>query len=98
MRRARPGTGSGTHRAVTPRRRAFPSSRIPRFMKYENSLTLISDEVSQDLPAVARFVREFGLRGFELRSMAGRAFKDLTDQDVAAVRAAAAGEGWRIHG
>jgi sugar phosphate isomerase/epimerase len=67
-------------------------------MKYENSLTLISDEISQDLAVVARFLREFGLRGFELRSMAGRAFKDLTDQDVAAVGAAAAAEGWRIHG
>jgi L-ribulose-5-phosphate 3-epimerase len=67
-------------------------------MKFEHSFTLISDEVSQDLPEVVRFLRGFGLRGFELRSLAGRAFKDLTDADVATVRSVASAEGWKIHG
>ena len=67
-------------------------------MKFENSLTLVSNEVSQDLTVIVRFVRELGLRGFELRSLAGRAFKDLTDQDVATVRSVVSAEGWKIHG
>lgn len=62
------------------------------------SLTFISDEVSQDLGAVAEFVREFRLSGFELRSMFGRAFKDLTPADVGEIRTLTRGEGWRIHG
>jgi sugar phosphate isomerase/epimerase len=61
-------------------------------------MTIISDEVSQDPAVVARFIRDLGLSGFELRSMFGRAFKDLTARDVAEIRALAAGEGWRIHG
>lgn len=61
-------------------------------------LSVISDEVSQDPAVVARFVRDHGLAGFELRSMFGRAFKDLTARDVAEIRALAVGEGWRIHG
>ena len=62
------------------------------------AFTFISDEVSQELPVVARFAREFGLGGFELRSFAGRAFKDLTAADVAAVRAVVRAEGWRVVG
>jgi sugar phosphate isomerase/epimerase len=60
--------------------------------------SIISDEVSQDPAVVARFVRDFGLGGFELRSMFGRAFRDLSARDVAEIRALAHGEGWRIHG
>jgi sugar phosphate isomerase/epimerase len=60
--------------------------------------SIISDEVSQDPAVVARFIRDFGLSGFELRSMFGRAFRDLTAGDLAAVRALAKAEGWRIHG
>jgi len=60
--------------------------------------SIISDEISQDPVVVARFVRDYGLDGFELRSMFGRAFKDLTALDVAEIRALASGEGWRIHG
>jgi len=59
--------------------------------------SVISDEISQDPAVVTRFVRDFGLGGFELRSMFGRAFKDLTGRDMAEIRAVAAGEGWRIH-
>ncbi|MGH7996174.1 MAG: sugar phosphate isomerase/epimerase family protein [Opitutaceae bacterium] len=61
-------------------------------------LTVISDEVSQDLTETAAFVREFGMSGFELRSMFGRAFRDLTDADVAEIRRVISGEGWEIHG
>ena len=67
-------------------------------MKFPSSFTIISDEISQDLPDVRRFVRAFKFSGFELRSMAGRAFKDLTSADIAEVGAVAHGEGWKIHG
>ncbi|HEY1763305.1 MAG TPA: sugar phosphate isomerase/epimerase family protein [Opitutaceae bacterium] len=60
--------------------------------------SVISDEVSQDPSVVARFVRDFQLNGFELRSMFGRAFKDLTPGDIDKVRAMIRAEGWRIHG
>jgi sugar phosphate isomerase/epimerase len=67
-------------------------------MEFPASCTIISDEVSQDLPDVVRFVREFRLPGIELRSMFGRAFKDLTPADLVEVKRVAAGEGWRIFG
>ena len=67
-------------------------------MKFPDHFTIISDEISQDLPDVIRFVREFKLPGIELRSMFGRAFKDLTPADIAEVKRAAKGEGWKIFG
>lgn len=67
-------------------------------MKFPNSFTFISDEVSQDLPVLRAFVREFKLPGIELRSFSGRAFKDLTREDVAAIGAAAKEDGWKIFG
>jgi len=67
-------------------------------MKFPQRFTVITDEVSQDLPVVRAFVREFQLPGIELRSLAGRAFKDLTREDVAAIAAAAREEGWKIFG
>lgn len=67
-------------------------------MKFPNSFTFIADEVSQDLPVLRAFVREFKLPGIELRSFSGRAFKDLTREDVAAIRAAAKEDGWKIFG
>jgi sugar phosphate isomerase/epimerase len=67
-------------------------------MKFPQTVTFISDEVSQDLPVLRAFVREFQLPGIELRSFAGRAFKDLTREDVATVATAARDEGWRIFG
>jgi sugar phosphate isomerase/epimerase len=60
-------------------------------------LTFVADEVSQDLPAVAAFARRAGLDGFELRSMFGRAFPELTPADAAEIRATAEGEGLRVH-
>lgn len=67
-------------------------------MLFPNSFTVIADEVSQDLPVLRAFVREFKLPGIELRSFAGRAFKDLTREDVAALAGAAREEGWKIFG
>ena len=67
-------------------------------IKFPSAFTIISDEVSQDMPVVARFVKNFGFDGFELRSMAGRSFKDLTKIDVAEVAALVKSEGWKIHG
>lgn len=67
-------------------------------MTFPDSFTIISDEVSQDLPDLARFVRSFKLPGIELRSMFGRAFKDLTPADIAEIKRTASGEGWKIFG
>ena len=67
-------------------------------MKFPDNITIISDEVSQDLPVISAFVREFRLPGIELRSLNGRAFKDLTRADVAEVAAASRAEGWRVVG
>ena len=67
-------------------------------MTFPEKFTFIADEVSQDLPVLRAFVKEFRLPGIELRSFAGRAFKDLTDADVATIGAAAREEGWKIFG
>jgi sugar phosphate isomerase/epimerase len=67
-------------------------------MKFPAQFTVISDEISQDLPVLVRFVKEFNLPGLELRSMFGRAFKDLTAADVAEIKQTARGEGWKIFG
>lgn len=67
-------------------------------MTFPDRFTFISDEVSQELPVIRAFVREFKLPGIELRSFGGRAFKDLTREDVAAIGAAAREEGWKIFG
>jgi sugar phosphate isomerase/epimerase len=67
-------------------------------MTFPDSYSFISDEVSQDLAVIRAFVREFKLPGIELRSLNGRAFKDLTNDDVAAISAMARDEGWKIFG
>jgi hypothetical protein len=67
-------------------------------MKFPDNITIISDEVSQDLPVISAFVREFRLPGIELRSLNGRAFKDLTRSDIAEVITASRAEGWRVVG
>jgi sugar phosphate isomerase/epimerase len=67
-------------------------------MTFPNSFTIISDEVSQDLPVIRAFLRDFKLPGLELRSFAGRAFKDLTHEDVTTIAGAARDEGWKIFG
>ena len=67
-------------------------------MTFPDSITIISDEVSQDLAVLTAFLREFKLGGIELRSFNGRAFKDLTPGDLAEISAAAQAGGWRIFG
>lgn len=67
-------------------------------MIFPDNITFIADEVSQDLPVLRAFVSEFKLPGIELRSFAGRAFKDLTNADVDEIGAAARAEGWKIFG
>jgi sugar phosphate isomerase/epimerase len=67
-------------------------------MNFPARFTVISDEVSQDLPVLIRFLKEFNLPGLELRSMFGRAFKDLTPADLAEIKRVARGEGWKIFG
>jgi len=67
-------------------------------MTFPHNFTFITDEVSQDLEVIRAFVREFNLPGIELRSLNGRAFKDLTKEDVASVAAMARAEGWKVYG
>lgn len=45
-------------------------------------LAILTDEVSQELDDVLRFAREEKLDGIEVRSLFGRAFKDLTTHDL----------------
>ncbi|MGH7947570.1 MAG: sugar phosphate isomerase/epimerase family protein, partial [Opitutaceae bacterium] len=67
-------------------------------MTFPDSYSIISDEVSQDVAVIRAFVREFKLPGIELRSLNGRAFKDLTNDDVTAISTTARDEGWKIFG
>ncbi|MEQ1850801.1 MAG: sugar phosphate isomerase/epimerase family protein [Chthoniobacteraceae bacterium] len=45
-------------------------------------LAILTDEVSQELDDVLRFSSDFKLDGIEVRSLFGRAFKDLTRADL----------------
>ena len=65
---------------------------------FRPKLAILTDEVSQELPDVIRFAREFNLDGIELRSLFGRAFKDLTPDDVKAIRSACGDAGLAIAG
>jgi sugar phosphate isomerase/epimerase len=59
-------------------------------------LAIITDEVSQDLDRVVAFARDFRLDGLEIRSMFGRAFKDLTPADLKQIRARADAAGLKV--
>ena len=67
-------------------------------MNWPSNFTIITDEISQELTDVARFVRAFKLSGIELRSMFGRAFKDLTNEDIAKIKEQAKADGWKVYG
>jgi sugar phosphate isomerase/epimerase len=67
-------------------------------ISFPTSFTVISDEVSQDPIAVAAFARRHGLGGIELRSMFGRAFRDLTKSDISEIAQVLADEGLRVFG
>src|SRR6266478_3598865 len=68
----------------SPRPRAAPKpldapevlTQISRFPSMK--LSILTDEVSQDLTEVIRFATDLHLEGIELRSLNGKAFKDLT--------------------
>jgi sugar phosphate isomerase/epimerase len=45
-------------------------------------LSILTDEVSQELDDVLRFARECALDGVELRSLFGKAFKDLSTAEI----------------
>jgi sugar phosphate isomerase/epimerase len=61
-------------------------------------LSILTDEVSQELPDVLRFAREFHLDGIEVRSLFGRAFKDLTKSDLQTIAAQTKDAGLAISG
>lgn len=61
-------------------------------------LAILTDEVSQELEEVIRFAREERLEGIEVRSLFGRAFKDLTNEDLQRIAAAARDAGLAIAG
>lgn len=61
-------------------------------------LAILTDEVSQELDDVIRFAREFQLDGIELRSLAGKAFKDLTIPEVRTIAATCRDSGLVISG
>lgn len=67
-------------------------------MRFPNHVTIITDEISQELAEVCSFVRSFGLPGIELRSMFGRAFKDLTPADIASIATACRDDGLKVFG
>ncbi len=61
-------------------------------------LSILSDEVSQDLGDVIRFAQEFGLDGIELRSLGGKAFRDLSLGEIREVRLRCEAAGLLISG
>ncbi len=61
-------------------------------------LAILTDEVSQDLDEVIRFAKELKLDGIEVRSLFGRAFKDLTTADLQLIAAKARDAGLAIAG
>lgn len=61
-------------------------------------LGIISDEVSQDYDRVVAFAREFQLDGIEIRSVEGKAFKDLTPADADLIGRKTKDAGLRIAG
>ncbi len=61
-------------------------------------LAVISDEVSQELERVVAFAKEFQLEGVEVRSLFGRAFKDLTREDARRIGETFRREGIRVAG
>jgi sugar phosphate isomerase/epimerase len=65
---------------------------------FSPKLAILTDEVSQELPEVIRFAKEFELDGIELRSLFGRAFKDLTSSDIVSIRDACSDAGLAIAG
>ena len=67
-------------------------------ISFPASLTFISDEVSQDPRVVVAFAQRHGFNAIELRSMFGRAFRDLTPNDVSELARILADAGLQVVG
>lgn len=61
-------------------------------------IAILTDEVSQELDAVIRFAKDLQLDGIEVRSLFGRAFKDLSKSDLTDIAKAAKDAGLAIAG
>jgi sugar phosphate isomerase/epimerase len=61
-------------------------------------LSILTDEVSQDLTDVLRFAKDLQIEGIELRSLNGKAFKDLSPSEIKEVRSRCDDEGLKISG
>ncbi len=61
-------------------------------------LAILTDEVSQDLDTVLRFAKEEMLDGIEVRSLFGKAFRDLTRDDLRTIAARSRDAGMAIAG
>jgi sugar phosphate isomerase/epimerase len=61
-------------------------------------LAILTDEVSQELSDVIRFAKELDLDGIEVRSLFGRAFKDLTGEDLRSIATATREAGVAVSG
>jgi len=67
-------------------------------MKRWCRLSILTDEVSQEIPEVIRFARDFQLDGIELRSLFGKAFKDLSNDEIREISARCKDAGLAISG
>jgi sugar phosphate isomerase/epimerase len=65
-------------------------------MTYPESITIITDEISQELAVIRQFLREHHLPGLELRSFAGTPFKDLTPAQIGELARVVRDEDWRV--
>ena len=65
-------------------------------MPLPSPLSILTDEVSQDPAAVIRFAQEFSLAGIELRSLFGKAFRDLSPAQIQEVRQRCDDAGLRV--
>ncbi len=61
-------------------------------------LAILTDEVSQDLDAVINFATDEKLHGIEVRSLFGKAFRDLSTDDLRTIAARAKDAGLAIAG
>jgi L-ribulose-5-phosphate 3-epimerase len=61
-------------------------------------LAILTDEVSQDLSSILRFAEDFALDGIELRSLGGKAFRDLTPAEIADIAARCSDAGLAVCG
>lgn len=61
-------------------------------------LSILTDEVSQELADVIRFAQEFRLDGIEVRSLWGKAFRELSLDQIREIRARCDDAGLRVSG